>query len=169
MTVVQQTVETCDRGWSPGAAQDRDTRTTEDPWGGHTGLGGRMPPRGPRVPPLPRGSKVLQEEEMHKPEAKRVEEVNEVVVLGNVSLTEDKVNLLNLGPKFMVVSKLSSQEMTVESVATMTKIRWGRRSKGQEDLTDHEAMWRTWRRTWRSRRLQTYGGGGQGHHVERRY
>ena len=63
---------------------------------------------------------------------------NEVVVSDGCNLTDDKLSLLNLGPGFMVASTLDPEEMEVESVVTLTKIRWGRRSKGQETMTNEE-------------------------------
>ena len=65
---------------------------------------------------------------------------NEVMVLGSATLTEDEIELLNLGPKFMVSSALSSQEMSVEAGVTMTKLRWGRMGKGQEGMSDRQAL-----------------------------
>ena len=63
---------------------------------------------------------------------------NEVVTFGNIVLTEDERSLLNLGPGFMVASKLDIQEMQVEAAVTMTKIRWSRRKEGVEDLTQEQ-------------------------------
>ena len=63
---------------------------------------------------------------------------NEVVVTYGCNLTDDELSLLNLGPGFVVASTLDPEEMEVESVVTLTKIRWGRRSKGQETMTNEE-------------------------------
>ena len=61
--------------------------------------------------------------------------VNEVVVFGDVNLTPEERDLLKLGPGFMVVNVLSELDMRVESLATVTKMRWSRQGRGQEDLT----------------------------------
>ena len=68
------------------------------------------------------------------------EDMNEVVLFGDINLSEDKIELINLGPNFMVTSNLSSQDMRIESNVTMTKIRLGRSSKGQEMMTDSEVL-----------------------------
>ena len=48
-------------------------------------------------------------------------------------------DLLSLGPGYMVVSALSSQEMQVEASVSLTKIRWARRKEGSEGMTVAEA------------------------------
>ena len=63
----------------------------------------------------------------------------EVIVYGSVELSQNERELLNLGPGFMVVSRLSEEELRVESSVTMTKIRWSRRKMGIEDLTEEQA------------------------------
>ena len=63
---------------------------------------------------------------------------DEVVIYGAVKLSKDEISLLNLGPGFMVSKPLDIDEMEVESVVTLTKIRWGRRSKGLEEMSDQE-------------------------------
>ena len=60
---------------------------------------------------------------------------SEVVVCDGIELSEAELDLLSLGPGFMVVSGLNMQEMKVESCATLTKIRWGRRKIGTEEMT----------------------------------
>ena len=67
-----------------------------------------------------------------------VEAQNEVVVVGGVELSQDEMSLLNLGPGFMVTKPLDVDEMEVEAVVTLMKIRWGRRTKGFEDMDDKE-------------------------------
>ena len=61
------------------------------------------------------------------------------LVFGNVVLTSQEKDLLSLGPGFMVMGSLSQQEMDVESAVTMTKVRWSRRKKGVETLTEKQA------------------------------
>ena len=56
--------------------------------------------------------------------------VNEVVMVGDVRLTEDEVSLLNLGPGFMIVKPLDCEEMEVEAVVTMTKGQVGQEEQG---------------------------------------
>ena len=63
---------------------------------------------------------------------------DEVVVFGNVTLSDNERQLLNLGPDFMVIGRLDMQEMRKETAVTMTKIRWGRRSSGQEGMTQSQ-------------------------------
>ena len=63
---------------------------------------------------------------------------NEVVIYGDVTLDEEEIELLNLGPGYMVVSDLTKEDMQVESTVTLTKMRWGRRSKNQDEMTDQE-------------------------------
>ena len=46
-----------------------------------------------------------------------------VVVWDDIVLTEAKLDLLSLGPGFMVVEAMKKQDMRIESNATMTKIR----------------------------------------------
>ena len=65
---------------------------------------------------------------------------NEVVITGNVQLSADEISLLNLGPDYMVVKPLDNEDMEVEAVVTMTKLRWGRRCKGMESMTDKEIL-----------------------------
>ena len=74
-----------------------------------------------------------------KPDILEDEEKSEVVTHGNVTLTEPEIDLLRLGPGFMVVSDLDREEMEVEAGVTMTKIRWSKRSRGVEDLTGRQA------------------------------
>ena len=63
---------------------------------------------------------------------------DEVITFGDVSLDQDEVDLLNLGPGFMVVSDLTKEDMQVESTVTLTKMRWGRMGKNLENMTDQE-------------------------------
>ena len=67
-------------------------------------------------------------------------EDSEVVVFGSVDLSAEEMNLLNLGPNFLVTSFLSKEQMQVEAQVTMTKMRWGRRGKGQENMSDHQVL-----------------------------
>ena len=67
-----------------------------------------------------------------------ITEVDEVMIYGDVELNEEERSLLNLGPGFMVTAPLDSEEMQVEAVVTLTKLRWGRRGRGTEDMTDNE-------------------------------
>ena len=60
---------------------------------------------------------------------------DEILVFGDVALSEDEVNLLKLGPGFMVVKDLSEEDMRVECSVSLTKIRWGKMGSGREDLT----------------------------------
>ena len=62
----------------------------------------------------------------------------EVVVTDGIVLSEDECSLLNLGPGFMVLSDLDPEDMEVEAVVTLTKVRWGRRSAGTESMTEEE-------------------------------
>ena len=61
---------------------------------------------------------------------------NEVVTFGEVTLTDDERSLLNLGPGYMVLSDLDPEEMQVEATVTLTKIKWSRRSRGVDNMTD---------------------------------
>ena len=45
---------------------------------------------------------------------------------GNVELTSDEIELLKLGPDFMLTEKLSLRYLEIESQITMTKCRWSR-------------------------------------------
>ena len=63
------------------------------------------------------------------------EDNTDVVVCDGVVLTEAERDLLSLGPGFMVLDKLDKQEMRIESSVTMTKVRWGRRKLGTEEMT----------------------------------
>ena len=63
---------------------------------------------------------------------------DEVIVCGDIILTEDERSVLSLGPKFMVVSKLIREDMLIEENATMTKVRWHRRKDGVEGLTGRQ-------------------------------
>ena len=65
---------------------------------------------------------------------------NEVVVIGQVDLTEEELSLLNKGPDFMVVSPLDLTEMKVEMSVTLTKIRWGMWSKDQQNMSSPEIL-----------------------------
>ena len=65
----------------------------------------------------------------------KAEEESDVVVWGDVNITQDERDLLSLGPGYMVVSKLDKEEMFVEENATMTKIRWAKRKMGAEGMT----------------------------------
>ena len=67
-----------------------------------------------------------------------IESVDEVETFGNVVLNKDERSLLNLGPGFMVYSDLDIEEMQVEATVTLTKIRWGRRSRGVENMTNED-------------------------------
>ena len=46
------------------------------------------------------------------------------------------MELLNLGPDFMVVGNLNVEEMQTECAVTLTKMRWGRMGQGVDHLTD---------------------------------
>ena len=50
------------------------------------------------------------------------------------------MDLLNLGPGFMVTKALSQEVMSVEANVTVTKMRWGRRMRGVEDMTEEEIV-----------------------------
>ena len=62
----------------------------------------------------------------------------EVVVCDGIVLSEPEMDLLSLGPGFMVVDALNMEEIRIESNATMMKIRWGRRKQGTEDMTGRQ-------------------------------
>ena len=59
----------------------------------------------------------------------------EILTYGDVNLTEDEINLLRLGPGFMVVKPLVDQDMRIESTVALTKIRWDKMKSGSEELT----------------------------------
>ena len=67
------------------------------------------------------------------------DEDRDVMVFGDVIVTEDEMNLLRLGPDFMVTSCLDEKEMQVEASVCMTKIRWSKRSKGTDELTEKQS------------------------------
>ena len=62
----------------------------------------------------------------------------EVMVYGDVDLSDEERDLLDKGPDFMVVGRLDEKEMRKETAVTLTKMRWSWRSKGQEGLTATE-------------------------------
>ena len=64
-----------------------------------------------------------------------IRKTDEVKIFGNVNLTEDEMELLKLGPGYMVVAQLTEEEMRTESTVSMTKMRWDKLKKGQEDMT----------------------------------
>ena len=99
-----------------------------------SGSGSSPTPTGPRVAPLPRRTDAKEQQANPK------EEDSEVVIFGDINLSQDEVSLLNLGPKFMVCSNLSRENMMIESSVTMTKMCWGRSSRGQEQMSDCQAM-----------------------------
>ena len=70
--------------------------------------------------------------------SKPEEQVNEVVIYGDVDLSEDEISLLNMGPGFMVVTKLDKQEMMIEANVTMTKIRWAQSKDGWTENLEEE-------------------------------
>ena len=59
----------------------------------------------------------------------------EVVVIGDIDLSQNERDVLNLGPDFMVVSPLDDKEMEIEATVTMTKLRWGRIKSGVDEMT----------------------------------
>ena len=63
---------------------------------------------------------------------------SDVITFGDVTLTENEMELLRLGPGFMVMSDLDENEMKVEANVTMTKVRWSRSKKGVQDMTEEE-------------------------------
>ena len=64
--------------------------------------------------------------------------MDEVFIYGEVELSEEDTSLLNLGPNYMVVTKLDQQEMMIEANVTMTKIRWGRSKDGWKQNSEHD-------------------------------
>ena len=66
------------------------------------------------------------------------DEDSDVVIWGDVTLTDAERDLLNLGPGFMVVAPLDRQEMMVEENVSLTKIRWGKMKLGTSDLTGRQ-------------------------------
>ena len=68
------------------------------------------------------------------------ESKDKVVTYGDVILSEEERELLNLGPGFMVTKPLSMEEMAVEANITVTKIRWGRKTRGVEEMTEEEIV-----------------------------
>ena len=74
-----------------------------------------------------------------KSEQHKAENENEVMIFGDVRLEDDELELLNLGPGYMIVSDLSREDMQVESSVTMTKMRWGRMKRGQEEMSETQA------------------------------
>ena len=68
----------------------------------------------------------------------RNDNTDEVVVWGDIELTDSELDLLSLGPGFMVVENLDKQEMKIESNVTLTKIRWGRRKLGTDEMTGRQ-------------------------------
>ena len=68
-----------------------------------------------------------------------VELEDEVLVFGEVSLTESELSVLKLGPGFMVVSSLDKETMRIESAVTTTNIRWSKMKDGTDDMTAKES------------------------------
>ena len=64
---------------------------------------------------------------------------DDVKVFGNVKLSEDELELLQLGPNYMVVGQLKEEAMRTETTVTLTKIRWDKMKDGTEDMTNKEA------------------------------
>ena len=64
--------------------------------------------------------------------------MDKVITFSDVSLDQDEVDLLNLGPRFMIVSDLTQEDMQVESTVMLTKMRWGRMGKNMENMTYQE-------------------------------
>ena len=58
------------------------------------------------------------------------EENDKVATYGNVNLSENECDLLNQGPSFIVTSRLSEEEMRVESSVTLTKKKMGQEEDG---------------------------------------
>ena len=61
-----------------------------------------------------------------------------MVVWGDVNLTPEEMSLLRLGPGYMVVAPLNSEEQRVEENMTMTKIRWTKKKNGTEEMSGHQ-------------------------------
>ena len=70
--------------------------------------------------------------------SEKEDEKDEVVTFGDVELSDEERSLLNLGPDYMVTCDLDNEDMQVEAVVAITKLRWVRRSRGTEHMTDTE-------------------------------
>ena len=57
----------------------------------------------------------------------------DVAVWEDVTLTDDKLALLRLGPGYTVTSKLDREEILTEDNVTMTKIYWSKRKVSSEE------------------------------------
>ena len=66
------------------------------------------------------------------------DDTEDVVVWGEIQLSSDELSLLKLGPGYMVVSCLDSEEQRVEENVAMTKIRWTKMKTGSEEMTGHQ-------------------------------
>ena len=62
-----------------------------------------------------------------------------VKVFGEVNLSDAELDLLSLGPGFMVVAKMNEVEMRTEATVALTKMRWDRMKEGKEDMTVKQA------------------------------
>ena len=65
---------------------------------------------------------------------------DEVIVYGDIELSEEEIDLLNLVPGFMVTKALSKEEIRVEFNVAVTKIRWNRRTRGVEGMAEEDVV-----------------------------
>ena len=65
-------------------------------------------------------------------------ESEDVIVWGDIELSDDEMSVLKLGPGYMVVAKLESEEQRVEENVAMTKVRWTKMKTGSEEMTGHQ-------------------------------
>ena len=63
-----------------------------------------------------------------------MEKEDDVKIYGNVVLSEDEMELLRLGPGFMVTTTLIEEDMKTESNVTLIKMRWESMKSGKEDM-----------------------------------
>ena len=63
---------------------------------------------------------------------------DKVLTFGSVELDDNEIELLKLGPGYMVVATPSEEEMRTECTVSLTKMRWDRMGKGDEGLTSKE-------------------------------
>ena len=64
---------------------------------------------------------------------------DEVKIYGDVNLSEEELDLLGLGPGYMVVAKATEEDMRTEANVALTKMRWQKMKEGREDMTNRQA------------------------------
>ena len=83
-------------------------------------------------------TRIISKNRMEERTNPELDKSDEVLIFGNVSLSEEEMEVQKLGPGYMLVSTLEEEDMRTETTVALTKIMWDMMKDGRESMTCNE-------------------------------